>query len=472
MLWIPGGPVVAQPLVETLSRAPAQADLVITVRDLAEFRKTGLGASWAELLTILYPRDGDARRAWQQLASMLDRDDEASFDALFGQRVSLICGSIWDDESAGQWMLVSRVSKKFERELLRALKAAPREIVNHIPLYALEQGRFIVARTNNGNGPEILICPRDSLDLLVSFVKDNQRATIDVASIRRLQAADGLVWIRGEREEPWWGAGAVSFHREHTAVDMTLRFEKAQKISPAWDISTRLIPGEKDVIRIVERAGEEMPFKPMVQTSLVLEQLAGEMHTKPTRSLVVVEQRDARTVAAGIALAFEQNHELAFDIDRTTAGLLVWISSMLGQEQTRHDFDGQYPKAMRQVELAEPVGIPLLKRDGLTVAWQRLDEEGSEVWWGWGTEPELVRSLAPGEAPEESRLELRDWLTAGSAYPNRMLGILHAAGLPIPERVKPLALLERLSWWVWQEDAHTARGTIMLDMRIFTRDKE
>jgi hypothetical protein len=467
-----GGLAAGQPLERTLELAPSRVDLVISIDDLREFRESSLGASWAEVLTILYPRDGDARLAWGQLASMFGKDERTTFDALFGQRVTLMCEGIWDEEEPTRWMIVSRVGDGFEKRLVKGLKAAPREIVGGVAIHSLERGRFYLAPIVRDGGSEIVVCPRDSRELMMSFLEGEDRARIDSESIRTLQASDALVWVRGDDVDPWWGAGAVSFQRNMTSVDVLMHFENEQEIGERWDATSWAHRQDGDVARVTERAGDVLPISPSISPSGSFEKLFEEARSVPERSMILARAGEGGgSLDVGFGLVFEADDGLAFEIDRTTAGFLVWASRMLGLEDERHDFDGKYPDALRVVRMDENLRLPLVGDEPMSVMWKRVRGGEDREWWGWGMSPEVIGSLDPGDVEEGLvRGEMRDWLSVGSVAVSRLLGIAHESGFEAPKRVRPLTLLESVDWWLWLEDAHTARGTLLLEMLLFDGD--
>ncbi|MFG0257006.1 MAG: hypothetical protein ACF8GE_03795 [Phycisphaerales bacterium JB043] len=460
----------ARPLEDILERVPSESEIVVTIDDMRGFRRSSQGSTWSELLTILYPRDGEARQAWRELSATFDRDELASFDALFGERVTLVCAGVWEEENPSRWMVISRVDGAFEKRLVRALRGVPRRIVEGVAIHSLEQGRFFLAPVRRESHREIVVCPKESIDLLMSFVRADDRLDVDMESIRQIQAQDALVWVRGDEEDPWWGAGAVSFRRNLASIDLMMRFEREQERMEGWNASEWMEGHEGDVFFAIERGGESLPFQPVLSSSDSFERLFEDARAMPSRSVFAARANESDDgLEVGLGLAFEPDDELAFNLDRTTAGLLVWLSTMLGKEHERHDFDGRYPDAMRIVRLDESIRLPMLGDVGPSLFWKRLGRRSERDWWGWGTTSEMLESLGLGaDVSEAGDVErARDWLSVGRASPSSFFGVMHRSGLPVPDRVRPLTLLDGVSWWLWLEDAHTARGTIMLDLRLF-----
>lgn len=121
-----------------IGRLPAEAELVILVRDAASLAASPHGSLVARDL-LDSPMLAQTQAAWKSLSQVLNWHPDVAFERLLGGQMILI-GAGLSQPSAAQWVIVSDVTIETETHLHKRLRAAPRGALAGQTVLALEDG--------------------------------------------------------------------------------------------------------------------------------------------------------------------------------------------------------------------------------------------------------------------------------------------------------------------------------------------
>jgi hypothetical protein len=126
-----------------LRTIPAYADAVVVVKNAAAHRRHPAGRGLMEVL-----ESGgnlrETRRSWASLAAALGWTSDEAFDALLGERVTVLLRGL-DAAQGPDWALLTEVSPESERRLRTRLAAVPRRSVGGLAVLSIEDGSCDIA---------------------------------------------------------------------------------------------------------------------------------------------------------------------------------------------------------------------------------------------------------------------------------------------------------------------------------------
>jgi hypothetical protein len=122
---------------------------------------------------------GKTRQAWGSMAELLGTNADGVIEQLLSERVVIVVDSLIEREvnpflmvnkADANWVLMGEVSggKDAFGALRKRLKPIPREIVNGVAVYGIEQGRYALVMLNPKEGEDgrVMLCPKGGRALL------------------------------------------------------------------------------------------------------------------------------------------------------------------------------------------------------------------------------------------------------------------------------------------------------------------
>ena len=486
-------------VVALAARLQADADVIVVVDDAASVRETPAGRAAVLMLRESGLASGTLS-AWEDLASRLRLDEDAAFDRLLGRRVAFVGESKGDGRWS--WVLVSEVDNKTRMLLRNRMKPVPRWRIDDRPIYALENGRFMLAsvgaQTLEGAGSFVLLAPRSDEKLFGSVLlrltgrEPRARAPGDAAAESISRLAPGLslvIWRSGDEPDGavWDESGFVS-----ASIDVdgdTLRASMRSSPGVLWGPEDccdgyAMWPGEQAerlggdalFVDIGLVGGAEDPIVGWLRDAA----LAGSLGAAIDELAPYLGQRAALVVrkqAAGkgpASLAFEVAAEVS-DLsraaragDRALAGAVARFTAPGEPEAEPAEIMVEFPGAMRTASLgrfgnglfgpaptaawtyqADPLG-ETLESMGDPQGWLalRVGESGSNL-----KGVRVMRDLLGREFDAESDPRI----SLGWVRPAALLDVLGSNGVLLPP---PLDLAERVERVEWSAGSRGTRWSV------------
>lgn len=450
------------PSFEALRVIPADADAVVACRSLASVRATAMGEVARAALET--PALGKVREGWIDLSRAVGLEPEAAFDAILGERVVLALRRT--DSPLPDWTIQASVDAKTEQLLRRQLKVAPRTIVAGQTLYAVERGalELSVARSADRAAPaRIVLAPAGSrlFEDIVRGGPEGARSVLDTPMGRSLADApqgDIIVLARLRERADAWGSlvGSVGPASFTAVVRGSLTHAKEGDAScPGWsEAQAREIARDAAVAVFDTRASALAEIGDVLGEALPEHLLAlfeqSDALTGREAMLLVPGASGAPTLVAGVELT-DMDEGARLGDDAMDAML-----EMVGVEPRR--FGGVAPTAVRRVD-----------GPGASLAWGYSPVEGGpRAWWIHTTDPEQLataRVAFAGAEPDDRGVH-----AAAFVRPSRLLGMLRAAGAPLPAALDSLGAIESAEWIEFDGPARSLSAS--LSIRFTRRDTQ
>ncbi len=516
VLALPARPAAAGGMAEVAAWAPDDIDLLVAVDDAAALRAGPFGPT----LTVV-ARDwlaaGDLGAAWQRFAAVMGMEERQAFDALVGRRV-VFCSRGAEAHSA--WAVVSMVDASTERLLRERLQPAPRKIEGGLPVLSLEEGRLwlavsAAAPAGAEDGPRALLlgpaeAPQVFDQIAASLGRPAARSLAKNPIFHELQTiapeSSALMMIRLRERAADGPSGWLALSAR--AQGRTLVFGIVARTAALSDAAARVTPWPRDQFAelaegafaaVMEWIGPGAEPEPAWTLRSLLEltripfgfgfdqaALLG-----PRRAFVV---RPAENGLAGFAVAFETEDTagLAPSGDRFLGSMVSLMNPARpppGQqaapaEQAAADFGGQFPEAMREVDLSRSIGtqFPRVFDRGPSLAWvyaptepewmrARAPDQKPRGWWVLGLERSAVSATAAALADARvHRDKAVPWLSLGVLRPSALADGMSNRGVAPPPRAEAwLRALRAVALIDW-EVHRAATGSVVGRARVSLSD--
>lgn len=464
---------VAAPRTPALLRtaasiAPVDVSTLIVADDLASIRKT---EACDGLLGIIETLDlfPASRQAWAQLAGQLRITPEEAFDELLGGHVVFLTRR--EPDGGTSWALVSRVTLAAAKRLGGALGATPRSELAGLPVFALENGAFIlhIRSERKGGTAWITIGPGQRPELVRRMVDPpkgvpelvDDPAFLDLISALP-EAADAFVYRRLDAEDPVatpdFVVGAVRVKDGSLVATYAARTALQDRPDSGWSRAAFDALNERSLATVAE-SGAPVPGR-------VFGNAMGALN--PLRQLFdpfgrpdLLGERGAFTIrrtggGLGIAIASESSDigSLAPLADRYMAEQLAKLFPKKINAERRLDITGLAPEALRVIPMqGTPLAALLGDREATACAWafvagpegQAEDAGPTPGWWVSGVDAETIarsaRALEAGGGADG------EWSALASIHPNDLSRrIAERTALPVADPVlRAMRRIERLT---------------------------
>ncbi len=211
---------------------PADIDLVAVVDDPSEQLLSGAGRASRTMLGSI-GMFNKTRRAWGALGDLFETDADGVVGALMSGRVVVLVDGVFDETSNPlkvmyaadtNWVVMGEVDTEVFEQLRKKLKPVPREIVDGVPIYGIESGRYsmVMLKGIDGSKSRVMLSPKSGRALL-------ERAMLAVMNAPA-QKVESLAIPRWSFDEGW---GVAMRIRVDAWVGMLGRLGwEAQEIQP------------------------------------------------------------------------------------------------------------------------------------------------------------------------------------------------------------------------------------------------
>lgn len=378
--------------------------------------------------------------AWKELAGLLEMNGPEAFDALLGERASLVWGKP-NDLSGTPWGVVTRVSDDNLALLERRFDAAPRGFDQGRSVILVERGKFRLSRLDARDGlaevagwPQLVLSPADG---------NGNRTWI----ARTLDATDGLGRKPGAivgylRADESGSYAVASITKEDRGWDATIRCtpeaigltrgacDRLAKETPVSDV----VAGDDVLLEVWGRVPAQVPGLARVPAE-VSALLTAARITAPSarwsgeRLMLRVVREGADGFSVLVACEVKDRREASAWFDGMITGVLDLAGRVQGTggqvaAELRQDLvkAGNDPAALRLVVLGgralrEKGRDPQPVVDPGTLAWTTAGE-GAGGWWVM-----QYRSGAAERDTAESRLRSAAAEVTTAAWGNRVAAV-------------------------------------------------
>jgi hypothetical protein len=466
-------------ILTDMAFVPTGVDTVLVVRDARLFRQAPVGQAAQTIADDLLslPR---TRKAWAELAAMLDLQQDVAFDEILGQRIVFVERDAIDDEHPAQWTIVCDVRPNIADALRTKLKAAPRRILEGVPLLAIEEGRFDMAVVGKAETSRVVLAPARSNKLMEEiarrleggpgdvFIRTDPARRLDALGAgggdpvravfyRRFEDAggDGIDWI----------GGVVRLDPFALRSEFVLRTNELDHEVPPTSIELFDALRQDSLLTIVETI-DPHALEDNAPGKLFLDRIQFQVNsmlarTGATRYAVSLRGVGAGGLSAAIGVQTPSAADAAPAIDDVMNELLLMLATQAGLGAWDFDFQGLQPAAERVADLGGR--FRLLGGAPLTVRWESHDDQ----WW--------VASL-PGPAGQhmteaidaQANVVMRRWLVVGSARPAQLLEALAVSmpgwGNEVPSPLKGFSQIEEVTWTAWQQSENEVLGRFEIEV--------
>ncbi len=469
-------PARADDVYDAAALVPDSVTFFMVIDDAAGLRASELGPS-AEALAQALSDFVETSEAWGRLAAQLDLSNQAAFDALLGQRAMLASRTRAD--GAGEWALISRVSRATEDRLRLRLRPAPRAVVAGLPVLSVENGRFEMVVARGDPESTLVIAPSTNTGLFDEIVGSLARggpqrplgSTDPLRQIRVLaREPSAMIFARPEADAPSWIATTATSDNASIKLRFMARFQDAApgpgSIKP-WSITSLDEIAADAYAMVVDWDVLPQALRPadILGDSGVLRELLGLGNTGPHkgapnastagRSLVALLPSNSGVLDVVVALQCPDVHAFAPIGDQRIADALAGFGAAdETRQQARQDFGGAFPEAVRSIDLAGALGpLAVLGFDrGPTLAWTYraggIPEGGDAAgWWTIGLGAPSVHRVSTVLARPDNPADRIPWLSRGLLRPSALLASFVERQLPLPESVARIfSRVERVEW--------------------------
>lgn len=471
--------------------APANADMVIVVDRASEWRTQALGEPLWRLTGGLLDA-ADSTKAWETLAGLLGMTQEAAFDALMGQRALFVQRS-GAGERRSTWAIASSVDRATETALRERLKPAPRAFAQGLTVMTLEDGRFLLAVVRTGDASTLVLGPADAPEMFEELAPrlgkparggiGEEPVATDLRQLERVGGgarARALALVRLAKNEPGW----VGFLATPSGRDLNVElFARTPELAAA---SAKVEPWSRDAFDDIQHDAffaamewnlaaedqwtalgalrQDLPF---LRNPFERPDLLG------LRTTLVL--RPSSTALGALVVSVETSDTVALAPvgDGVIARALesFWpAQGGAGVEEARLDMQGEFPRAMREVDLSSRVGalLPMVFDRGPTLAWSYVP--GGSVreaggWWTIGLDRRMAEQVSESLTSERRRGERpAPWIALGVARPALLLAELDRRKFPVPPQAarffEALRQVEQVTWELLRVTDGSARGRV------------
>ncbi len=458
--------------------APEDIDLLVAVDAAASLRAGPFGPTLTTLARN-WLAAGDLGAAWQRFSALMGLDEPRAFDALLGRRAVFVSRGA---EGQSAWAMVSLVDAPTERLLRERLQPAPRKIEGGLAVLSLEDGRFWLAvgapdAAEGDAGDRALLlgpaaAPQVFDQLAATLGREAPRNLARTLVFQELAplatGAAALVMVRLRENQPGVQDGWLAISAR--VQDRSLAFGFVARTSALSDAATRISPWTRDAFlelaeggyaAVMEWVGPGVEAEPdwTLRSLLALTRIPfgfGFEHPAllgPRRAMVL---RPSEGGLAGAALAMETHdtESLAGSGDRYIGSMISLMAPPRpapGQagaqaEVPSADFGGQFPEALREVDLSRTIGVqfPKVFDRGPSLAWvyapteadwahPRAEDERSHGWWIMGLDRSTVASTAAALADARVHREKpAPWVSLGLLRPSLLVESMERRGVAAP----------------------------------------
>ncbi|MCA9281040.1 MAG: hypothetical protein H6812_02855 [Phycisphaeraceae bacterium] len=455
---------VAAPRVPALLRhaaesAPSDVTTLIVARDLAEARNSDACKSALSIVETLdlFP---SSRSAWAALAKQLGMPPEQAFDELLGEQVLFISRD--NAEAGASWALTSRVSIASAKRLGAALGATPRSQFDGLPVYAMENGAFVLhIRSEKGtNTAWITVGPGNRTDLFRHLIAPdaNTRSLASEAPFNDLiaalpEAGDAFLYRRLSPAEPDFAVGAIRVAGDSLITTYAARSAIARKMPDGvWSRQqfdalnrgaaiTVVESGQTSAGRFLDAAADGTlgPIKGIA----ALFQPFSKRHLLTPRSAFTIRRAPGNDLGVAYAVATPDTDALAPEADQFMAAQLAALFPKNINAADRIDPGGLAPEATRTVSL-RGTGVAGLFRDkdAAVFAWSLTPNDGQSPtgWWTAGINPDAIERTA---RVLTSNAEPGQWSAIGEARPVDLAALLESTVI-LPISPTALSVMHRI----------------------------
>ena len=327
-------------------------------------------------------------RAWSGLASFYGADGDGVIDAFLSGRVALAIDWGGDHEIEGaaslarradsRWVLVARVAPDAARVLTRRLEPVPRRIVEGVPIYSIEKGRFsLVVRVGDADATLVMLAPRGAGAMLERVVRSFSRepGAPGAPIPERAAPSERLVSVRLNTGALGAGGddGSPAFVR--VALDAS---ESALTLSAAAEMGAGIergrapiglldAPGE-DAIGVIASAGV-LGLTRDDAGGFSVDLAVADPAPAPVRGLdrpegvMLALWEDRERLTVGVLTRHEPGAIDAADADAWMRGLIA----SRGPDGSAPSFGGRFPGAVRTTRMRTP--DPERGADGAKGVW-------------------------------------------------------------------------------------------------------
>lgn len=481
---------------------PDDVDAVLAIRQGAALRAGRAGPGLTSLTNTLFGSSRTAR-AWQRLAMQLEMEPGALFDAMLGERFTLVRRTTADGSS---WAAITEVSLTTEAMLRKRLKTAPRMAVAGRPVLAVEEGEFWLATrlVPERRTAVVLLAPSDQPAMFHELAARFGRpapsplsAHPDFLKLRRQEknaGAHALIYLRLPTGDRDYLALSASVEGRDLSFVSVARLSSEVDGEPVrlWSRSVFDAASEESLLTVMgwrDAGGMVMDLLRAVSDPLVTwpEQFSAPELIGP-RWIVDVGLTPEGSASLAVARESTDIGALATVADRFAADQIARSRNLTDAERDALDFRGILPGSPRAARIATidadaardgiaaPIAALLARAPERNIAWSfaRTTETVQGVqhpgWWVIAASPDAARALTerledaipdgpiggdPGAIPGAipGGAGMLPWISVGRVHPARLSAWL--AGLDMPLLAGAVASfgdtvrrLERIEWSV------------------------
>ncbi len=377
---------------------------------------------------------GKTRQAWGSMAELLGTDADGVIEQLLSERVVIVVDSLIEREvnpfvmvnkADANWVLMGDVSggKEAFASLRKRLKPIPREIVNGVAVYGIEQGRYALVMLNpkEGDDGRVMLCPkggRDLLERVLGSVLKHEQQHAPATPIPAWRGADNWAIALRVRVDSWTQMLHAQEHDDSKHVRLLMgKDESGVAIELAMPHAGEQITGEApigildalddDVVGAMAAAGifrlildEEDGLS--IRLKADASPIGNGSVLEPRGALMVVDRDDLRSIlkdsdSMGMTMLtiFDAGSVDASSMDAAIEPMIFHDPKNFQgiPAQSNGSYQGLFPKAVRSHEISDEFG------EVSNVSWLTSERsESSDLIFSFGDQDtktaERVRSVS------------------------------------------------------------------------------
>ena len=477
VMSVAAGGARAASVFDTVGLLPATAETVVVVHDGATMRRSAVGRAAIDAVTQLVGF-GETGRAWQTVSAALEMGPDEAFDALLGERMAF--ASREDEADKKHWVLVSQIRDDVRQRMLRALKTAPREVIEGAVVLGIEDGAYAMVLLERAEGTLVIIGPGGRDPMVVEVVRSLRKAGAaalasgpELALMRQLGTgghANLLALVRHKSDDGAW-TGFVGVARDDALV-ANFRVEMPGLAhvpveNTVWTRATFNKLSEGALAAAVDISGPMDVTGPAADLLLPMGISDAMKAVMGSRVAMVIRPGMHGPIEAAISIETTDTTAMARAGDRWIDQMLSGLPVGSGGHQLRaNQFVSMPPTASRAIDLSRQV--PAMRDNGWNagpmVAWNsRIEIEDCnpgqhQGWWTVGVGTGTVGALSTLMAARTPDAVAIPWVSMGVARPEALLKAAATLGWTVPEALQPIGRVHEVSW----EAMRTRRPTEMV----------
>lgn len=488
--------------------APSIADVVLVIDHAAELAGSPRGRAAVRVLQDV-GLFADSAIAWNELAAALGMNPEDALRAIAGQRIMLIVRAETVDHPTS-WALITHVASSTERLVRERLKPVPKRIAGGQPVLMLENGRFLLAtraergsRDHSGDAT-ILIASAHASDLfdacLPLLVGKPAAAPI---------SADPLASLASVPAQPDPGdpvPDAFMILRPRTSGEpdaprtiLTVLCAPSADFEEGWSAIIASTPDFLGEPANVAQRGIPEPLFRSVSDHAILAFAAPVSSTRDGGSgfarilyrfmadvaplfvgqgVVALRERPsgpdgAPSLELLVGSALTPDPEVKTRFDEGMSTLINRLTRAKATLAEAHDFEGRFPRAVREADLTQrslSLLGPLIGPSPVA-RWCFAEGggEGESPWWlaqvadrAPGSDGSALRAVAASLTPDPDDPLPESFTTIGLIRPDAMYRVFPQVLRTVTPFLAPLRTVRSIEWRAALGSDGLVRGSALL----------